>query len=458
MGNTMQARHEMSLPEIVDGLALAAQHIAVNTLLLTREHLGFQAFIFDLKETSNNLTGSNWNFTNGMLTALPEADPNEINEFLKSKLSDKPWFQATPPSDLTIQSPIHYGYAFKVLGKYGANLAVDPTLFLMNDKQPLKLLAIIRPDGTRALPGGMMESNVKKTCIDELLEECYSGNFFKEGARTSDIIDATGYWESFPADQKLPLLAATVIRQTKQLSPVQQAIVQEAIQEGISASSEKPSALIRRVCQKIEELPDTPPQFGACQRAQALAHLRVGLYEKACPAQYGELRAMLNSHMLIGDQIANLSDPRNTDMAWMETRAVSMTVNSTIMEDLRRFGLEPEGGAGDDAKDSHFPTLQAFCCNNEAHRPYSDHASLVLRAIADEIRRGLDVNSIILKQFKTIAVDFEAKLPQNERLPAIIQRLDLMIARRNREEFIDDSHTRDDASEDQSLESRIKRK
>jgi hypothetical protein len=446
----MRREYEPTLPEMLETLAFAAQRLAVNALGSTREQKGFQAFIFDLKEASNNTVGSNWNFTNGLLTVLPGADPDEINEFLKSKLSDKPWFQSTPPADLSIQSPIPYAYAFKVLGKYGANLAVDPTLFLVNGKEPVKLLAIIRPDGTRALPGGMMESNVKKTCVDELLEECYSGNFFKTYAITSDIIDAPGYWETFAPNQQLPQLVAAVISQTKQLSSGQRALIQEAVYAAASTVSEKPSDLIRRVCQTIEELPDAPPQFGACQRAQALAHVRVALYEKACPAQYAALQVMLDSHMHIGTQVPNLSDPRNTDIAWMETRAVSMAVDSKVMDELKTWGLESQGGAGDDARDSYFPTLEAFCCS-ESSRAYSDHAALVLNALASEIRQGLDVTPALLKQFQAIATDFRAKLPDDSMLPAIIERLDLMLARANREAFVAASHGRDEENDDQDL-------
>ena len=454
----MNTQRELSLPEIVEGLAHAAQLIAVNTLLLTREQKGFQAFIFDLKEPSNNIVGSNWNLTNGMLTALPGADANEINTFLTLKLSSKPWFQSTPPADLPTQAPLHYACAFKVLGKYGANPAIDPTLFLIHEKEPVKLLAIIRPDGTRALPGGMMESNVKKTCVDELLEECYSGNFFKEGGITSNIIDAEGYWDRFAPNQQLPVLVETVIRQTKQLSPGQQAIILEAIQTTPSTAGENPSDLIRRVCLKIEELPNTPPQFGACQRAQALAHIRVALYEKACPAQYAELQAMLNRHMHIGAQVPNLSDPRNTDIAWMETRTVSMAVDSKVMLDLKSWGLESEGGAGDDAKDSHFPTLETFCCGDEVSHPYSDHASLVLNALANEIRQGLNVTPALLRQFQTITIDYHAKLPEDSIFPVMIQRLDLMLARSNRQEYVAVSRHGEETKEDQELSSLKKHK
>jgi hypothetical protein len=407
----MPTQHELKqqLIPILKDLAVAAQTIAMNQFQMKRNELGFQGFIADLRDARHNVLGHNWNLTNGMLTVRSNANFAEVDEYLTEKLSNVPWFTpCSPDNSSKIQSVMNYGYPFKMLGKYGANPAVDPALFLANTDEPVKVLAIIRADQTRALPGGMQEAAVKKTCINELLEECFSGNFFKENSISSHIIDAEGYWSQFNEDQQLSALLEKVILATKQLSNAQKNSLIEAISS--NEPDETRSALIRRICQKIENLPDEQPIFGSCQRAQVLAHVRVGLYEVACPQQYAQMKNLLEERMHSESRVVNQTDPRNTDYAWMETTVVNMAVDSNLIEQLKNYGLELEGGAGDDATNSHFPTLEEFCCSQQ-NAPYSDHASLVLNALANVIENNLLVSTNLLEQCRSIAVDYASKLP-----------------------------------------------
>lgn len=414
------------LSELIHRLAEYAQTIALNKLMEKRHEKGFQAFIFDLKESSHNCQGHRWQLVNGLLTVESDANPQEINDFLASKLHDKSWFESNQPIAIDA-SPTNYGYHFKVLGKWGANPAVDPVLFLENSNNELTVLTIIRADKTAALPGGMMESTVQKTCIHELLEECFSGNFFKRDSKTSHIIDASGYWDNVPPEQSLLALIQRVLDETKQLSPQQKNELYGILQN--TTVPQKPSEVIQSLCNKIDELTG----LSACQRAQVLASVRVGLYEKTCPIQYQAMEQLLLQRMENSGQVANLSDPRNTNSAWMVTTVVSMLFPHSDMNTLEDYGLEYEGGAGDDAHDSHFRSVKDFCCEN----PYADHAALVLHALARTIgkKENLKIANALLNQCLSIARDFQQKLPGEAGLERIVINLESVIAQETQNRY-----------------------
>lgn len=406
------------LSELIHRLADYAQTIALNKLLKKRHEKGFQAFIFDLKESSHNYQSEGWQLANGLLTVESDANAQEINDFLASKLSDRLWFESNQPTSIDA-SPVTYGYDFKVLGKWGANPAVDPVLFLENSNNELTVLTIIRADKTAALPGGMMESTVQKTCIHELLEECFSGNFFKPDSKTSHIIDAFGYWDNVLPKPPLLTLIQRVLDETKQLSQQQKNELYGMLQN--TTVPQKPSEVIQSLCNKIDELTG----LSACQRAQVLASVRVGLYEKTCPVEYEAMKTLLLQRMENSEQVANLSDPRNTNSAWMVTTVVSMLFPHSDMNILEDYGLEYEGGAGDDAHDSHFRSVKDFCCEN----PYADHAALVLHALARTIEKNenLKIAKALLNQCLSIANCFQQELPDDAGLQIIVTGLESLI-------------------------------
>ena len=406
----------MNLQEIIQTLAQAAQEIAIKQLNDNRATMGFQAFVADLRDPSNNHSEQGWTFHNGLLTVGSDADHQAIQSFLNENLGHNAWFQTTPRAVTPLMGAIpncpptsSRDYQFKLLGKFGENPAVDPTLLVNNGSDPLKVLAIERPDKTRALPGGMNESTVRETCLNELLEECFSGHFFEPGSVTSRRLD------DMPLPEKS--LLTTIIQGTQQLSNDQKAIIQAVI----NADYDLPSQAITAITDRIQALPnDEAIKFGSCQRAQALAHVRVELYKTLCPEEFAQVKTLLEQRMEIGDSITNLSDPRNTNLAWMVTRPVGMTVNPEVIEALKQYGLE-EGGAGDDATNSHFPTLEDFCCGN----PYSDHAAILLNVVSRQIEEGqIEVTPTVMSQLEAIAEDYLAKLPERQsELLAVIESL-----------------------------------
>ncbi len=171
--------------EIIDhiaNLATKARQIALDKLTAAREEKGYQAFIFDLKHIEK--VEPTWSVKKGLLTIqLPASHTTliHVNGFLDEQLGSKPWYSSSRdfnPSTVTLNDTAHPD-GFKVLGRYGRNSAVDPTLFITSPTDPLRVLAIIRNDGSgvRALPGGMMPDNVMVRCIEELLEECFRITF-----------------------------------------------------------------------------------------------------------------------------------------------------------------------------------------------------------------------------------------------------------------------------------------
>lgn len=240
-------------------LTQQAGYIALKKLRIDRERDGYAQFLFDLKDPKYNQKGTHWSLTTGLLNITPEGlrDRNtlaEVEAIYHGLLSERSWCQrpnSVVPQALEVSSnPAQlpdgkgYGVSIKLLGKNGANSAVDPVLLLQANDGSLKVLMIKRFDGSRAFPGGMQESNVLNTCIQELLEEVFSDDLFAQESATAQAIH----------EQKTQHIEQVVVglinnnEDFKKLRPhVRQ--LQEDTEEAIN-----PAAYIRQLCKSIDAI------------------------------------------------------------------------------------------------------------------------------------------------------------------------------------------------------------
>lgn len=407
-------RVEMAMSPVVvlKKMGEIAQALAIKTMHERWKSEGWRAAVLDFKGFDK--TGTGWFVKDGWVVIQPYpvvVDPvldqvmagqvmtleqkkqriaEEINAYCDERLGRQPWYQSSDAMVLphaltsllpneTQQAELGYPRGFKVLGEHGANLAVDPTVLVVEDGR-IRVLSIVRVlDQARALPGGIVPrlDAVKQKCIDELLEECFSGAFFTPDSVTSHCIDTlTPVSCEQIRDETIRLLTSW---KEFDMTTIQSLIGEIRL---MSTTDLLPSVFIQTMLAHVQSM-----ALSVCAQAQMMAHLRVELYKKLCVVQYQTVSQCLKSKMIMGEQVANLTDPRSTCETGMVTQTVSMLVRPQEMfREFRELGLE-EQAAGDDAMHAHFPTLYDFCCGVD-YPPFADHAKLVLDAVADQLALG----------------------------------------------------------------------
>lgn len=368
-------------------LAKEFQKKSLENLIENRHQHGFQHFIADLKDESFEAEG--WSLKKGLLTVhLPLVNPKkifEIQEFINTKLGKYPWFKLDMPRDFQM-SPHSYHIPLKTLGAFGPNKAVDPILFVVEPSGRLNILAIRRFDGVRALPGGMLERNVVQTCLNELLEEVFSGDLFKLGSDSARLIDTK--FKTNPLAFKvdvIKLIQAAEPSYSKSFRPHLAKLMDmiEHIDEPI------PSVLLNQILRELSKA--NFPQVDSTELSQIQTHIKCDVYKQCCEEQYSQFKARLEANLAenrqfvykgCGEFILNVTDPRNTDIAYMVTVPLPMVVDAEFIHSLSALGLGITAtSAGDDAIAADIIPLEEFCSGE--HMPYSDHATLVLHVLAD---------------------------------------------------------------------------
>lgn len=368
-------------------MAFEKRQEARNQLELERSQGGFKAYIRDLKESDFNFVGSGWHIDEGWITAQVNSSAfnaeelqNHINQHMKAL--GHGWFKDVPSDDFTSIS--EYGVPVKVLGGFGPNSAVDP-IVLVQSGNGLKLLTILREDGARALPGGMVEGRVKETCINELLEECFSGDLFARDSLSLQALLNTPEVTIENVKEQLLKFVSQNDKLIDLMAVVDQVDSKETGIEGVLVA-----------IKALEHLTGTEKQHECTQ-------LKVELYKTLLPEAYGRFRSIIEANISKGEQLVNISDPRNTDLAWMVTTPMGITLSPEKVDELCSGGFL-SFAAGDDASDVRFVDLEIFC-NGEA---YSDHAALVLDTLANAIYEGkLELNDALKQQLMAINANLQ---------------------------------------------------
>lgn len=368
-------------------LASEFQKKSLAHLMERRHQNGFQHFIADLKDETYEAPG--WSLRKGLLTIrLPLDNPlliREIQDFINSRLAKFPWFKQEKPQDFQ-PCPHLYQLPIKTLGAFGPNKAVDPILLVVDPSGRINILAIRRYDGVRALPGGMLEKNVVQTCVNELLEEVFSGDLFRTGGLTANLIDTKYKQDPIAFKSKvIELVRAAEKSYSKVFTPYLARFTDEIEQ----FDEPVPSVFLARVLGFLSKA--NFQHVDSTELVQIQTHIKCDVYKHCCAEQYGQFKEKLEANLAENRKLVyqespefvlNLTDPRNTDLAYMVTVPLPMVVNTEFVHSLAEMGLGmSETSAGDDAIAADIIPLEEFCSTDIL--PYSDHATLVLHTIAD---------------------------------------------------------------------------
>ncbi len=401
------------VPTALKAMAEELDNIKFRQLQDKRGKKGFQHFHNGLKDKKFNHKGTGWAIVNGLLTVEPTHLTNpdtarEINQYLDEKQTGKPWYTPTteqpegfaPRGDLNIQA--------KTLGKFGPNAAVDPIFYVQKSDGKFQkpdgkwsVLTIKRFDGSLAFPGGMQEAKVKETCVEELLEECFSGGLFISGSQTAAQLDSA----RIPPEAVKETMQQAMLKflegndPTKAAKQIWQA---RDILMGIGDAS-TPSEMVNKIVQAIRD----SPRIDEGKKGSMIALARCAVYEKCLPERFAKFKSFVESKMQEGEQVINRTDPRNTNTAWMVTTPVMVALNQ---DDFDNFFLDELGltlTEGDDAAAVQFRDVDEFAhsiTGENGSEVYSSHATIAMNAFSTMVESGmLSASPQLLGQLESVA-------------------------------------------------------
>lgn len=325
-----------------------------------------------------------------------------LNAFIEEGLVEADWYQKFDPNAQAVielhqflqSMAIDYGTDLKGLGVNGMNKAVDPVV-LIQDEGALKILSIQRFDGSVALPGGMVENKnkVKGTCVDEILEECFSGSLFKDDQAnpSSMAIDRVNI--------ELSILQNTILDILKFTSENMPPVLFDGMKADLSSSQN-----IRLVLKNLDKI------YGKDKIEHQRVQLKCELFKRLLPEKWALFHDSLDGKLTsldFGDAIPcqngfipNLSDPRNTNSAVMFTKPFGgVFTRDYLIKLAENCALEYE--AGDDASAVAFRDLCEF--SPSVKMCYSDHLKIVLSTIAIKLESDdLVLTDGLMKQIDLI--------------------------------------------------------
>lgn len=342
----------------IQQIADLTQRVEVADLRLKQieqKFKGFGAIILDLA-MHEPFTQQGWGLSkptqgselqSGYLYAGPNAfDAGAISDYLDKNLGKYNWWRTEEhyaqqedagelptPQSPTFPEGVEQEFpfsGFKVLGARGANEAVDVLMFLQDgtNETRVSMVAIQRPDGTWATPGGMKEGAAKDKAFAEFLEEIYSADMFCEGSKTleqAQKIEAS----------TLQNYLAQILSETKfkELAPFA-----EVLSEQISNNLADIDNLLLQHATDVQE-----------EDLHDLAMmLKCRLYAMCFAGEYQAFHdSVMNSAQKM-HEFAVLGDPRNTggkEGAYMVTTPYTLLLEAGKLKELEASSLlKPKGG------------------------------------------------------------------------------------------------------------------
>lgn len=376
--NNENAETKKKLSDELRHLAALHRLIQLHKLREKRTEQGYQHFMHDLRSDEYNFDGEGWSLTKGLLTVdidNPTAITSAEN-YVSGKFEElrKPWFEK--PS-IRVQAPSliddkPYAIHAKFLGKNGANRAVDPVLLITKSDGSVSVVTIERWGGQeRAFPGGMLEASVKEICINEILEECFSGDLFAEGSMTSKELNDRKDLEIHDLER--------IIREILNDSEFDK--LKNKIDELFALPTEQShSDYLRDILCRLAKLTDGQTGLDEPTAVHLSTRLKCRLYEHLFPVKYFNFRKLILDNLVIKEEVINGSDPRNTDKAWMVTKPlieILTSENFAVLE--KQCSLKLAGG--DDALGANLTDIEKLFDGNF----YSDHGAILLEALADAL-------------------------------------------------------------------------
>ncbi len=392
-------------------LALAIQNNLTKKLIEDRKKDGFVHFIADLKDKRYNQTHETWSLKNGLLRVdkahlKDKTTIEEIHQFLGKDdvFGKKTWYEKpTLHNNLNL-----YQVKFKSLGKQ-VNKAVDPVFILRAKDGSLKVLCGSRHDDSLAFPGGMNESNVINTCINELLEECFSGDLFIKDSGTETLINQ----QKDKITQIKETMLDTFLHQLSLhdkpssgdenfVSKMKRFIEEQDTLKALFNKLEttfnpKKMTVAQYICQFIEAIEQSKIDEGKIP--PLVAHIKCDLYKQFLSTHYEDFSQFVKTKMHREPLEMNMSDPRNTDLGAMYTNPLEAILDESELTSYMAQQCALKFGEGDDLGKVKYRPIERLGVDG-----YSDHPKLLVDAINRGLQRGeITLTSQVLEQLNTIA-------------------------------------------------------
>src|SRR3990167_6311297 len=415
----------------------------IQALNADRAANGFKCFLAYMQ--GHNKQGKEWSLTDGHLIINPplpvsKERRDEIHQHFNTTITSVNWDyqQPLPEEEIeyflrkqnipqVIENGLEIGV--KVLGKNGENPAADPVIFLQT-KQGVQVLTIVRKTGEKAFPGGMVEMKdgeivrdaIVETFVSELLEESFSGDFFRQGHATQKQLDSQ-YGKNDVTQQEFKnkiaaKLEAMIADANKKVKAGDQKIITDAHKKVVLAAlnnstSQSPSAVLEAALLALtrKDNNDLSKQETLQQTA---THMRVELYKEVMKKEYKKFRKIVDKSIKIGKKRRN-ADPRSTERGYMTMQPVRLVINEAKLKKLKKQcgGLEiTDTSHGDDAKGANFIDINEFVVgitlkDGTKKLPYAGHGSVAYAELAEAIEAGeLEDAPALRQQLETITKGF----------------------------------------------------
>ncbi|MDF1758240.1 MAG: hypothetical protein P1U74_08090 [Legionellaceae bacterium] len=311
------------------------------------------------------------------------------NDWMKN--DNREWFKNTKP-DGEIISPASFKANFKLLGAYGENKTVDALMYVSYPTGELKILAIKRNDDCEslAIPGGFDETNVIDSCINELLEECFSKKMFADHSISSIYLDESETSSPLSIDFKQRLISIIENNSANLTSENLNYIINEV---HVLSDTTLPSRCVLDLINLVFNF--IKSNASKTIALQDISKLKCSIYKEFLPVQYERLEKFVIENGNVGPRELCYTDSRNTNLAWISTKTVQFHLKENdFLELLNECGLELSGG--DDAKSASLVSIIDFCTGE--NRRHSFHSFLVMRGLAKLIEdRKIMLNADLMK-------------------------------------------------------------
>ena len=330
----------------------------------TKRQSTLSTYIYDLTPLGkiDKQKESGYQLDNGRLQVdLKKVNPKDFSQQIDSWMHflNCKWF--TPHKTTgKILAPHQFNANFKLLGKYGPNLAIDVMIFVEDENSGiLEILCIKRNDDTQplAIPGGFCHGDTLTTACNEFLEECCSNNLFADNSPTFNLLNQKYHH-----------------KQSQLVEDINHVFNKNFVENfKVHELTITPETLIKEAITHLTTFLET-----SNKNRQLHAEIKCELYATLLPEKYKILQEFFKNHGKITPPELGVTDERNTNLAWMVTKVVRYKIPKTKWNNLlNTCGLEICGG--DDAAHATLIPVEEFCNNNNT---FALHKYLVLRNLA----------------------------------------------------------------------------
>lgn len=328
-------------------------------------------------ENIDNYDTQGYRLTNGRLDIdLMKIDNLQFSKQITKWMQENncEWYETKKPSGKII-SPHQFNANFKLLGKFGPNLAIDLIIFIKENNK-FKLLTITRNNDKKnlAIPGGFYQGDVLKTAVNEFLEECFSNKLFAKNSLSSKLANKIYANKKNILYREIENILANASLKLDSPCEHKSKISNIRLMQKISDLEKTPSAIIDYAIDLVSNVYRNKSNY-----RQVISKLKCDIYINIFPENYKKLNRFISNKGNINSEEPSLIDARNTNLAWLSIKSISIYIDQTEWQNLlNECALDLSGG--DDAAAANVVDLEVFF--KQEAQSFAFHKYLVLRELA----------------------------------------------------------------------------